>query len=57
MFDAIPDPFPSDDKGRGTNIPPSKIREIKQLAAEGKKKSEIAKAVGVHRTTIYRHVN
>jgi DNA-binding CsgD family transcriptional regulator len=56
MFDSVSDPFPEETRKGGANIPPSKIREIKQLLAEGKKKAEIAKVAGVHRTTVYRYV-
>ena len=56
MFESISDPFPEEEKKGGANIPPSKIREIKQLLAAGKKKSEIARIAEVHRTTVYRYV-
>ncbi len=55
MFDAVPDPFPSEEKKGGTNIGPGKIREIKRLLAEGKSKSDAARIAGVHRTTVYRY--
>jgi len=53
MFDAVPDPFPSEEKKGGANITPGRIREIKRLLAEGKSKSDVARKVGVHRSTVY----
>jgi len=57
MFDSVADPFPSEEKKGGANIPPKKIRDIKRLLAEGKSKSEIARTVGVHRATVYRYID
>jgi len=55
MFEAVPDPFPSEEKKGGANITPGRIREIKRLVAEGKSKSDVARRVGVHRSTVYRY--
>ena len=56
MFESVPNPFPETEKKGGSNISPTKIKEIERLAKAGKSKDEIAKLVGVHRTTVYRHV-
>ncbi len=56
IFDALPNPFPSEDTSGGANISPSKIRQIKQLLAKGDSKAEIARIAEVHRSTVYRHV-
>ena len=51
-----PNPFPEEEKVMQANIPVTKIKQIRQLFAEGKSKVEIAKVVGVHRATVYRYI-
>ncbi len=55
MFESVVQPFPAIEKRGGANISPSKIREIKNLLADGRPKTEVAKCAGVHISTVYRY--
>lgn len=59
-FADVADPFPVEmtkvqSEGQVPNISPGKIRRIRQLHAQGYKRTKIAELVGVSTQTVYRH--
>lgn len=55
MFTAITSPFPKTTKRTNTDLPAEKVREMEAMLAENKRKEDIAQALGVHRSTVYRY--
>ena len=57
MWDAVPEPFTQPRRLGGKNhISKAKIKQIRRLATSGKSVERIADKVGVHTSTVYRHL-